>query len=103
LIVCIGIPMQVLAAGAEAAECEGRGRRERINCLMVGAVDAGTWLLTFQGAALRVISAEEAGETNAALDALAAVLAGELDVRAHFADLVDREPELPAHLRGSRA
>ncbi len=32
--------------------------------------------------------------------ALEAVLAGADDVSQHFADLVDREPELPAHLRG---
>jgi hydrogenase expression/formation protein HypC len=49
-----------------------------------------------------VLTAEEAAQTNAALDALAAVLAGESDTAAHFADLVDREPQLPAHLRGSR-
>jgi hypothetical protein len=30
------------------------------------------------------------------------VLAGGTDVDAHFADLVDREPLLPAHLRGNR-
>ena len=50
----------------------------------------------------RVLSADEARETNAALDALAAVLAGESEVDAHFADLVDREPQLPAHLREPR-
>jgi hydrogenase expression/formation protein HypC len=59
-------------------------------------------VLTFQGAAVRVLTTEEAVQTNAALDALAAVLAGEVDTAAHFADLVDREPQLPAHLRGSR-
>jgi hydrogenase expression/formation protein HypC len=99
---CIGIPMQVVEAGEDMAVCAGRGLRERINCLMVGAQDPGTWLLTFQGAALRVISADEAAQTNAALDALAAVLAGDADTGIHFADLVDREPQLPAHLRGTR-
>jgi hydrogenase expression/formation protein HypC len=59
-------------------------------------------VLTFQGTALRVLDADEAALTNDALDALSAVLAGGTDVKAHFADLVDREPELPAHLRGNR-
>ena len=59
-------------------------------------------MLTFQGTALRVLDADEAAQTNAALDALATVLAGGTDVDAYFADLVDREPELPAHLRGNR-
>lgn len=99
---CIGIPMQIVEPGADVALCEGRGSRARINCLLIGAQRRGTWVLAFQGAALRVLSAEEAAQTNAALDALAAVLAGESDTAAHFADLVDREPQLPAHLRGSR-
>jgi hydrogenase expression/formation protein HypC len=99
---CIGIPMQILEPGADTAVCEGRGNRERLNCLMIGDAPAGTWVLAFQGTALRIIDAEEAAQTNAALDALAAVLAGDADTDAHFADLVNREPELPAHLRGSR-
>lgn len=100
---CIGIPMQVVLPGADVAVCEGRGQRDRINCLMVGEVPAGTWLLTFQGAALRVLDADEAAQTNAALDALAAAIAGDADPGRFFTDLVEREPQLPPHLReGSR-
>ena len=66
-----------------------------------GAVAPGAWVLAFRGAAVRVLSAAEAAATNDALDALAAVLAG--DVAAGFADLVDREPVLPPHLRGDAA
>ena len=71
-----------------------------LDTLLVGDVAPGDWLLAFQGSAIRVLSAGEAAETDAALDALEAVLAGADDVSKHFADLVDREPELPAHLRG---
>ena len=99
---CIGIPMQVVEPGAETALCEGRGARERINCLLVGAQPPGTWVLTFQGTALRVLEPGAAAETNAALDALAVVLAGGTDVDALFPDLAAREPELPPHLRGPR-
>jgi hydrogenase expression/formation protein HypC len=99
---CIGIPMQVVESGSGVAVCEGRGGRERLNCLMIGDPPVGTWVLAFQGTALRVIDSEEAAQTNAALDALQAVLAGSVDTDAHFADLVGREPELPAHLRGRR-
>jgi hydrogenase expression/formation protein HypC len=99
---CIGIPMQIVEGGDDIAICEGRGARARINCLMIGAQEPGTWVLTFQGTALRVLGADEAAQTNAALDALAAVLAGDTDTGLHFADLVLREPELPAHLKGTR-
>jgi hypothetical protein len=46
---------------------------------------------------------EEAAETTAALAALEAVMAGEHDVDAFFADLVDREPPLPPDLKGNAA
>ncbi len=99
---CIGIPMQVVVPGAETAVCEGRGARERLNCLLVGEQPPGTWVLAFQGTALRVLEPAEAAETNAALDALSVVLAGGTDVDALFPGLADREPLLPPHLRGSR-
>jgi hypothetical protein len=48
------------------------------------------------------MTAEEAAQTAAALDALDAVLAGAGEVDAFFADLVEREPQLPAHLKEPR-
>lgn len=91
--------MQVQGCDNGMAWAEGRGQRERLNMLMVGEQPAGTWVLAFQGSALRILSAEEAAQTDAALDALAAVLAGEGGSDEHFRDLVDRVPTLPAHLR----
>ena len=99
---CIGTPMRIVSVGHGVAVAEGCGQTERLNMLMVGELPPGTWVLAFQGSALRMISAEEAAQTDAALDALAAVLAGGSDTDAHFRDLVDREPQLPAHLQGAR-
>jgi len=96
---CIGTPMKVVSNGHGMAVAEGRGQTERLNMLMVGELPPGTWVLAFQGSALRVISAEEAAQTDAALDALAAVLAGGSDTDTQFRDLVDREPQLPVHLQ----
>ncbi len=97
---CIGVPMQVLSGADGCAVCEGRGHRESLDLMLVGDQPAGTWLLAFRGAAVRVLSADEARQTNGALDALEAVLAGNDDIDAHFADLLDREPALPDHLKG---
>jgi len=97
---CIGVPMQLLEAGTGRAQCEGRGQRATLDLMLVGAQSIGTWVLAFRGAAMRVLTVAEARETNAALDALEAVLAGDGNVDAHFADLVDREPTLPEHLKG---
>lgn len=98
---CVGIPMQVMeAAGEGAAWCMGREGRSRIDLALVGAQPPGTWLLTFMGAAREVMTPEAAGRTDAALDALAAVLAGNTSTLDDaFADLVSREPQLPEHLR----
>lgn len=91
--------MRVVAVDAGMALCEGRGRQERLNVLLVGEPAAGAWVLAYQGSAVRVLTAEEAAQTDLALDSLVAALAGESNVDAYFADLVDREPELPAHLK----
>jgi hydrogenase expression/formation protein HypC len=96
---CIGVPMRVLAVDGAVALCEGRGRRERIDVALVGGVGEGGWILAHQGRAVRAMTAEEAAQTDAALDALEAALAGNGDLDAYFADLVDREPQLPPHLR----
>jgi hydrogenase expression/formation protein HypC len=97
---CIGVPMQLVADGSGRVQCEGRGQREMLDLMLIGDQPAGTWVLAFRGAALRVLTADEASATNGALDALEAVLAGGTDVASHFADLVDREPTLPDHLKG---
>ena len=104
---CIGTPMKIVSTEHGMAMACGRGQTERLNMLMVGDLPPGTWVLAFQGSALRVMSAEDAAQTDAALDALASVLAGGSDTDAHFSDLIDREPQLPEHLQtpvqGARA
>lgn len=97
---CIGVPMQLVADGTGRGTCVGRGQRETLDLMLVGPQPAGTWVLAFRGAAMRVMTADEARQTDAALDALEGVLAGDGNVDAHFADLVDREPVLPDHLKG---
>jgi hydrogenase expression/formation protein HypC len=85
------------------AVCVHRGTRERISLALVDEPPVGSWILAWQGTAVRTMTPQEAADTTAALDALAAVMAGEGDVDAYFADLADREPQLPPHLQGSRS
>ncbi|HET9023848.1 MAG TPA: HypC/HybG/HupF family hydrogenase formation chaperone, partial [Burkholderiaceae bacterium] len=85
---CVGIPMRVLSNDDGMAECEGRGRRERINAMLLGDLPTGTWVLAYQGSAVRAMSADEAQQTNQALDALAAAMDGSDDIDLYFADLV---------------
>lgn len=99
---CVGVPMQIVTAEPGTAVCEGRGRRERVGMLLAGDQPPGTWVLVYQGSAVRTMTAQEAAETGAALDALEAALGGTTDLDAYFADLVAREPKLPPHLEGGR-
>jgi hydrogenase expression/formation protein HypC len=100
---CLGIPMQVVSADGASAVCYGRNGLERVDTLRTGPLAAGQWVLTSLGAAREIIDAERAAQVESALDALTAVLAGEADVSGlidhHFADLVNREPQLPEFLR----
>lgn len=96
---CIGMPMQVIGSdGAGHAWCEADGHRERLDMALVGAPSPGTWVLAFHGAARQLMSPLEAAQARAARQALAAVLAGESNVDVFFADLIGRQPQLPAHL-----
>jgi hydrogenase expression/formation protein HypC len=101
---CIGMPMRVLSCTGGVAVAVGRGEHARLDAMLLNDLQPGDWVLAFRGVALRTMSDEEAARSDAALDALQAVLAGDgASLDAHFRDLVDREPQLPAHLRGARA
>jgi hydrogenase expression/formation protein HypC len=95
---CIGVPLQVVSCDEQSAVCEADGRRERLNIMLVGRQPVGTWLLAFQGSALRVLTEEDAQLTRTALGALGAALDGSADFDVFFADLAAREPTLPPHL-----
>jgi hydrogenase assembly chaperone HypC/HupF len=97
---CLGIPMQVIEAHENSALCEGRNGRLVINTMLVGQVEVGQWLMTFLDAGREVIDAERAALVNAALDGLQAVAdGGEINLDIFFADLANREPQLPEFLR----
>ncbi|MDO6965968.1 HypC/HybG/HupF family hydrogenase formation chaperone [Rhizobium alvei] len=95
---CIGIPMQVVTGNDCVAQCERHGNIVAISMMLVGEQAPGTHVLTHLGSAIRVLDAEEARAIDNALSGLAEAVAGR-DFDALFADLVNREPELPAHLR----
>ena len=95
---CIGIPMQVIVTQGLSALCERRGQRETISLLLVGEAAPGQWLLTALGTAREFLDEEQAARINSGLDALEAMQAGATDFDEHFADLVGREPSVPAGL-----
>ena len=96
---CIGVPMQVVEQDGSFAWCEADQQRERLDMMLVGDQPVGTWVLGFHGAARQLLSETEAAQARAGRQALAAVLRGDERIDEFFADLVGREPELPAQLR----
>jgi hydrogenase expression/formation protein HypC len=73
---CIGVPMQVREVGDDWVWAHGRDGTARVDTRLVGAVQAGAWLLVFQGAARERLSDQRAAEVQAALELLQAALAG---------------------------
>lgn len=98
---CLAIPMEVLRADGLQAWCRDRdGSEVVVDTLLTGPVSPGQWLLVFLGAAREIVSAADAAKVAAAIDALDAALVGDMDrINAAFADLIDREPQLPDFLR----
>lgn len=91
--------MQIIESRGDAALCSYRGQQTLIDMMLVGEQEAGTWLLVFLNTAREVISAEHAKQIADALEAMRLAMQGHTDVDHLFADLIDRQPQLPEFLR----
>ena len=101
---CIGIPMQVMEVGFGRALCRGTNGDERwIDTLLVGDPAPGSWLLVFIDAAREVIDEARAMQVRDALLAVDMAMRGETQVDHLFADLINREPQLPDFLKPAKA
>lgn len=98
---CIGIPMQVIESGPGQALCRSRDGNDtrRVDMLLVGDLPEGSWVLVFLDAAREVLDEITAHQISDALAALDMAMQGEGQVDHLFADLVDREPQLPDFLQ----
>lgn len=106
---CIGVPLQVQSVlSSGAALCRGRSEKTGAagrpvdTVLLETAVMPGDWLLVHVDVAIRTLEASEARAIADALEAVAAAAAGE-PWEHLLADLIDREPQLPEHLRADTA
>ncbi|WP_321853797.1 HypC/HybG/HupF family hydrogenase formation chaperone [Paraburkholderia tropica] len=106
----MGIPARIVCAEGLVAQAVTRHGACAVDLALTGPLPAGAWVLTFLGAAREVIDADRARDIDAALDALEAIARGEIDstqaaagLDHFFADLANREPPLPAHLRARAA
>jgi hydrogenase expression/formation protein HypC len=96
---CIGLPMRVLSCEPGYALCEGMGERRRVDTLLVGEQPPGSWLLVFLDSAREVLTETAARQIAEALQALDMAMQGDGAVDHLFADLAEREPQLPDFLQ----
>jgi hydrogenase expression/formation protein HypC len=90
--------MTVVSTDGVNALCERRGEHRSVSTLLIGDVAPGDQVLVFIDNAVRKLDALEARHIDDALEGLAAAIEGK-PFEHLFADLIDREPQLPAHLR----
>ncbi len=95
---CVGVPMRIIEGDEVSALCARDDDSRRVSMLLIGAQEPGTQVLVHIDTAIRVLDAQEARLIDDALRGLEAALRGE-SFDALFADLIDREPQLPRHLR----
>jgi hydrogenase expression/formation protein HypC len=96
---CIGLPMQIIELHGESAICEYRGQKYLIDMMLTGEQPVGSWVLVFLDTAREILSEQKAGQIADALEAMHLAMQGETQLDHLFADLVDREPTLPAFLQ----
>jgi hydrogenase expression/formation protein HypC len=109
--VCLGVPLQIQAIdGAGAALCPdpdasaaaGGQRLRRVDVsLLDSPPGVGDWILVHVGLAIRTMDALEARQVRDALRAVTAAAEGRAFEHL-LGDLLDREPELPPHLRAQQ-
>ncbi|WP_460274053.1 HypC/HybG/HupF family hydrogenase formation chaperone [Celeribacter sp. ULVN23_4] len=97
---CVGIPMKILFGEDLAATASDGKQHHLIDLALTGPLEPGTWVLTFLGTAREVLSEAEALKIKDALGGLAALMEGR-ELGDAFADLDNREPQLPPHLQAA--
>lgn len=95
---CLGLPMTIIETDGISAICEFRGVRRRVSVLLLSNPAAPAKVLVHGDTAFRLLEEEEARRIAYAIEGIDAALNGE-DCDRFFADLIDREPLLPEHLR----
>jgi hydrogenase expression/formation protein HypC len=92
--------MQIIRCDIGKALCTDGFEQKWIDMSLIGDQSEGTWVLVFLDVAREVLQPERAEQIKKAIGAVAAVMKGDSDdFDDLFADLVEREPQLPEHLQ----
>ncbi len=97
---CIGIPMKILELPSPGrAICEGRGRKQDIDVMMLENPQVGDWVLYWNGFAVEKLTEDRAAQVDKALDSLESAMNGlEQPEEDPFADITANTGKLPPYL-----
>jgi len=104
---CMGIPMEIIEVDGSTAVCRSclcdssldfEAQLEKIDLSLVGSVPKGGYVLTFIGRATEILDSASAQRITNALKAVDLARHGQ-SFDHLLGDLINREPELPSHLR----
>lgn len=95
---CLGLPMTIVETDGLSALCVYGAEQRRVSVMLLSNPPVGAKVLVYIDTAVRLLDDEEARLIDDAIQGLEAALNGENCDR-FFADLIDREPQLPEHLR----
>lgn len=95
---CLGLPMTIVETDGLSALCVYGMEQRRVSVMLLSNPPVGARVLVYIDTAVRLLDDEEARLIGDAIEGLEAALNGENCDR-FFADLIDREPQLPEHLR----
>lgn len=95
---CVGVPMRLVAIDGIAGQALDGDRAELVDLSLVPEARPGDWVLNFLGTAHAILPEDEALKIRAALQALAALMAGG-PLGDAFADQDARARQLPPIFR----
>ncbi len=99
---CLGIPLRLTRIDGIAGHAEGPDGPALVDLSLLPGARVGDWVLDFLGTGREILTEDQARKISAALQGLAALMAGG-DLGPAFADLESREPALPPHLQAAHA
>jgi hydrogenase expression/formation protein HypC len=91
--------MQVIETHEFHAVCLDGNQQHKVDTTLLGQPEPGTWLLVFLGAAREALDEPTALAMRDAVNAVNQVMSGESQIDHLFGDLINRQPQIPDHLK----
>ncbi len=98
---CVGIPVRLTGVDGIIGRAANGDVLEMVDLSLLPEARPGDWVLAFLGTGHAIVAEDDALKIRAALSALSSLMTGG-EIGDAFADLEDREPQLPPHLQAAQ-